>query len=232
MREIIHNVLDDEEFLEVMELFAGNVITGFGRIEGRPIGIVANQPTVFAGCLDIDASEKAARFVRTCDAFNIPVLTFVDVPGFLPGVDQEHQGIIRRGAKLIFAYAEATVPTITVITRKAYGGAYIVMGSKHLGADVNFAWPTAQIAVMGAQGAVNILHRKTLAEAEDPDRRRQELVDEYDQELANPYIAAERGYIDQVIYPHETRAQIIRVLRLLRTKREQLPPKKHGNIPL
>ena len=232
MREIIHNVLDDEEFLEVMELFAGNVITGFGRIEGRPIGIVASQPTVFAGCLDIDASEKAARFVRTCDAFNIPVLTFVDVPGFLPGVDQEHQGIIRRGAKLIFAYAEATVPTITVITRKAYGGAYIVMGSKHLGADVNFAWPTAQIAVMGAQGAVNILHRRTLMEAEDPDRRRQELIAEYDQELANPYVAAERGYIDQVIYPHETRAQIIRVLRLLRTKREQLPPKKHGNIPL
>ena len=232
MREIIHNVLDDEEFLEVMELFAGNVITGFGRIEGRPIGIVASQPTVFAGCLDIDASEKAARFVRTCDAFNIPVLTFVDVPGFLPGVDQEHQGIIRRGAKLIFAYAEATVPTITVITRKAYGGAYIVMGSKHLGADVNFAWPTAQIAVMGAQGAVNILHRKTLAETTDPDRRRQELIAEYDQELANPYVAAERGYIDQVIYPHETRAQIIRVLRLLRTKREQLPPKKHGNIPL
>ena len=232
MREIIHNVLDDEEFLEVMELFAGNVITGFGRIEGRPIGIVASQPTVFAGCLDIDASEKAARFVRTCDAFNIPVLTFVDVPGFLPGVDQEYQGIIRRGAKLIFAYAEATVPTITVITRKAYGGAYIVMGSKHLGADVNFAWPTAQIAVMGAQGAVNILHRRTLAEAEDPDRCRQELIAEYDQELANPYVAAERGYIDQVIYPHETRAQIIRVLRLLRTKREQLPPKKHGNIPL
>ena len=232
MREIIHNVLDDEEFLEVMELFAGNVITGFGRIEGRPIGIVASQPTVFAGCLDIDASEKAARFVRTCDAFNIPVLTFVDVPGFLPGVGQEHQGIIRRGAKLIFAYAEATVPTITVITRKAYGGAYIVMGSKHLGADVNFAWPTAQIAVMGAQGAVNILHRKTLAEAEDPDQQRQELMAEYDEELANPYVAAERGYIDQVIYPHETRAQIIRVLRLLRTKREQLPPKKHGNIPL
>ena len=232
MREIIHNVLDDDEFLEVMELFAGNVITGFGRIEGRPIGIVASQPTVLAGCLDIDASEKAARFVRTCDAFNIPVLTFVDVPGFLPGVGQEHQGIIRRGAKLIFAYAEATVPTITVITRKAYGGAYIVMGSKHLGADVNFAWPTAQIAVMGAQGAVNILHRKTLAEAEDPDQRRQELISEYDQELANPYVAAERGYIDQVIYPHETRAQIIRVLRLLRTKREQLPPKKHGNIPL
>ena len=191
-----------------------------------------SSPVNRPGCLDIDASEKAARFVRTCDAFNIPVLTFVDVPGFLPGVDQEHQGIIRRGAKLIFAYAEATVPTITVITRKAYGGAYIVMGSKHLGADVNFAWPTAQIAVMGAQGAVNILHRKTLAETTDPDRRRQELIAEYDQELANPYVAAERGYIDQVIYPHETRAQIIRVLRLLRTKREQLPPKKHGNIPL
>ncbi len=232
MREIISNVLDDSEFLEIMELFAGNVITGFGRIEGRPIGIVANQPTVFAGCLDIDASEKAARFVRTCDAFNIPVLTFVDVPGFLPGVSQEHQGIIRRGAKLIYAYAEATVPLITVITRKAYGGAYVVMGSKHLGADVNFAWPTAQIAVMGAQGAVNILHRKTLAEAENPEQRRTELIAEYDEEFTNPYVAAERGYVDQVIYPHETRAQIIRVLRLLRSKREQLPPKKHGNIPL
>ena len=232
MRQIIHNVLDDDEFLEVMQLFAANVITGFGRIEGRPIGIVANQPTNFAGCLDIDASEKAARFVRTCDAFNIPVLTFVDVPGFLPGVGQEHQGIIRRGAKLIYAYAEATVPLITVITRKAYGGAYVVMGSKHLGADVNFAWPTAQIAVMGAQGAVNILHRKALQAARDPEQLRQELIAEYDDELANPYVAAERGYIDQVIYPHETRAQIIRVLRLLRSKREQLPPKKHGNIPL
>ncbi|MCC2592343.1 acyl-CoA carboxylase subunit beta [Tessaracoccus sp. OS52] len=232
MREVIRCVLDDDEFLEVSELFAGNVIVGFGRIEGRAIGIVANQPLVFAGCLDIDASEKAARFVRTCDAFNIPVLTFVDVPGFLPGVGQEHQGIIRRGAKLIYAYAEATVPLLTVITRKAYGGAYVVMGSKHLGADINFAWPTAQIAVMGAQGAVNVLHRKALSAAEDPEALRQRLVTEYDEELANPYLAAERGYVDQVIYPHETRAQVIRALRLLRTKREQLPPKKHGNIPL
>ncbi|MDO5535633.1 MAG: carboxyl transferase domain-containing protein, partial [Propionibacteriaceae bacterium] len=184
------------------------------------------------GCLDIDASEKAARFVRTCDCFNIPVLTFVDVPGFLPGVEQEHNGIIRRGAKLIYAYAEATVPLVTIITRKAYGGAYDVMGSKHLGADVNLAWPTAQIAVMGAEGAVEILYRKELAEAEDPVKRRAELVQEYNDELANPYVAAERGYIDQVIYPHSTRETIIRVMRLLRTKRETLPPKKHGNIPL
>ena len=232
MREVIRNVLDDDEFLEVMELFAGNVITGYGRIEGRSIGVVANQPMQLAGCLDIDAAEKAARFVRTCDAFNIPVLTFVDVPGFLPGVSQEHQGIIRRGAKLIYAYSDATVPLITVVTRKAYGGAFLVMGAKALGADVNFAWPTAQIAVMGAQGAVNILHRRALADAEDPEVLRKELIEEYDRELANPYVAAERGYIDQVIYPHETRAQIIRALRLLRNKREQLPPKKHGNIPL
>ena len=232
MREIIRNVLDDDEFLEVSELFAGNVITGYGRIEGRSIGIVANQPLVLAGCLDIDASEKAARFVRTCDAFNIPVLTFVDVPGFLPGVDQEHQGIIRRGAKLLYAYSEATVPLLTVTIRKSYGGAHLVMGSKQLGADINFAWPTAQVAVMGAQGAVNILHRKALATAENPDELRQQLINEYDTELTNPYVAAERGYIDQVIYPHETRAQVIRALRLLRTKREQLPPKKHGNIPL
>ncbi len=232
MREIIRNVLDDDEFFEVSELFAGNVITGYGRIEGRSIGIVANQPLVLAGCLDIDASEKAARFVRTCDAFNIPVLTFVDVPGFLPGVDQEHQGIIRRGAKLLYAYSEATVPLLTVTIRKSYGGAHLVMGSKQLGADINFAWPTAQVAVMGAQGAVNILHRKALATAENPDELRQQLITEYDTELTNPYVAAERGYIDQVIYPHETRAQVIRALRLLRTKREQLPPKKHGNIPL
>ncbi|HMQ66439.1 MAG TPA: carboxyl transferase domain-containing protein, partial [Arachnia sp.] len=232
MRDVIRNVLDDEEFLEVMPLFAGSIIVGFGRIEGRSIGIVANQPTVFAGCLDIDSAEKAARFVRTCDAFNIPVLTFVDVPGFLPGVDQEHNGIIRRGAKLIYAYSEATVPLLTVTTRKAYGGAYVVMGSKHLGADINLAWPTAQIAVMGAQGAVNILYRKQLATAEDPDAERARFIQEYDDELTNPYVAADRGYIDQVIYPHETRAQVIRALRLLRTKREALPPKKHGNIPL
>ncbi|HEY4629664.1 MAG TPA: carboxyl transferase domain-containing protein, partial [Blastococcus sp.] len=185
-----------------------------------------------AGTLDIDASEKAARFVRTCDAFNLPVLTFVDVPGFLPGTDQEWNGIIRRGAKLLFAYAEATVPLVTVITRKAYGGAYDVMGSKHLGADINLAWPTAQIAVMGAQGAVNILYRTDLAEADDPEDRRAELVQEYEDHLANPYLAAERGYVDAVIQPHETRAEVVRALRLLRSKRDTLPPKKHGNIPL
>ncbi len=232
MHEVIRGVLDDDEFLEVSPLYAGNILCGFGRIEGRAVGVVANQPMVFAGCLDINASEKAARFVRTCDAFNVPVLTFVDVPGFLPGTDQEWNGIIRRGAKLIYAYAEATVPLVTVITRKAYGGAYDVMGSKHLGADVNFAWPTAQIAVMGAEGAVNILYKRELAKAEDPDALRARLIEEYNDELANPYLAAERGFIDQVIYPHETRSQIIKVLRLLRTKRQQLPPKKHGNIPL
>jgi propionyl-CoA carboxylase beta chain len=232
MHEVIRNVLDDDDFLEVQSLYANNVITGYGRIEGHSVGVVANQPSVLAGCLDINASEKAARFVRTCDAFNIPVITFVDVPGFLPGTDQEWNGIIRRGAKLIFAYAEATVPLVTVITRKAYGGAYDVMGSKHLGADFNLAWPTAQIAVMGAQGAVNILYRRELADHPDPDTRRAELISEYDDELANPYLAAERGYVDAVIQPHETRSEITRVLRLLRTKREQLPPKKHGNIPL
>jgi propionyl-CoA carboxylase beta chain len=186
----------------------------------------------FAGTLDIDASEKAARFVRTCDAFNIPVLTFVDVPGFLPGTAQEWNGIIRRGAKLLYAYAEATVPKVTVITRKAYGGAYDVMGSKHLRADVNLAWPTAEIAVMGAQGAVNILHRRTLADAADPDATRKELVTDYEDHFANPYIAAERGYVDAVIRPSATRVEVIRALRLLRSKRESLPPKKHGNIPL
>ncbi|MGI8458446.1 MAG: acyl-CoA carboxylase subunit beta [Propionibacteriaceae bacterium] len=232
MHEVITRVLDDGEFCEVQELFAPNIVVGFGRLEGHSVGIVANQPLHFAGCLDIDASEKAARFVRTCDAFNVPVLTFVDVPGFLPGTDQEWNGIIRRGAKLIYAYAEATVPLVTVITRKAYGGAYDVMGSKHLGADLNLAWPTAQIAVMGAQGAVNILYRKELKGHREPDARRSELITEYDDELANPYIAAERGYVDAVIQPHETRSEIVRVMRLLRTKRETLPPKKHGNIPL
>jgi propionyl-CoA carboxylase beta chain len=232
MHDVITAVLDDEEFLEVMAMFAPNIIIGYGRVEGRPVGIVANQPMQFAGTLDIDASEKAARFVRTCDAFNIPVLTFVDVPGFLPGTDQEWNGIIRRGAKLIYAYSEATVPLVTIITRKAYGGAYDVMGSKHLGADINVAWPTAQIAVMGAQGAVNILYRTELAEAADPDVRRAELITEYDDTLANPYLAAERGYIDAVITPHETRQEIVRSLRLLRSKRASLPAKKHGNIPL
>ncbi len=229
---VITTVLDDEEFLEVHPLFAPNMVVGFGRVEGRPVGVVSNQPMHFAGTLDIDASEKAARFVRTCDAFNIPVLTFVDVPGFLPGTDQEWNGIIRRGAKLIYAYAEATVPLVTIITRKAYGGAYDVMGSKHLGADINLAWPTAQIAVMGAQGAVNILYRNELANAEDPEARRAELIQEYEDTLANPYVAAERGYVDGVIAPHETRMEIVRALRLLRTKRATLPPKKHGNIPL
>jgi propionyl-CoA carboxylase beta chain len=232
MHTVIESVLDDAEFLEVQSLFAPNIIVGFGRVEGRSVGVVANQPMQFAGTLDIDASEKAARFVRTCDAFNVPVLTFVDVPGFLPGTDQEWNGIIRRGAKLIYAYAEATVPLITVITRKAYGGAYDVMGSKHLGADMNVAWPSAQIAVMGAQGAVNILYRAELAQADDPEARRAELISEYEDTLANPYLAAERGYIDAVIAPHETRAEIVRSLRLLRNKRETLPPKKHGNIPL
>ena len=232
MHEIITHLLDDGDFLEVHELFAQNLIVGFGRIEGHPVGVVANQPTHFAGCLDIDASEKAARFVRTCDAFNVPVLTLVDVPGFLPGVGQEHAGIIRRGAKLIYAYSEATVPKVTVITRKAFGGAYDVMGSKHLGADVNLAWPTAQIAVMGAQGAANIVYRKRLAKADNPEELRAQLVQEYEDTLANPYIAAERGYIDAVIPPSQTRAMIIKALRMLRNKRESLPPKKHGNIPL
>ena len=232
MHRIVEHVLDDDEFLEVQPLFAPNIICGFGRVEGRPVGVVANQPMQFAGTLDIDASEKAARFVRTCDAFNIPVLTFVDVPGFLPGTGQEWEGIIRRGAKLIYAYSEATVPLVTVITRKAYGGAYDVMGSKHLGADINLAWPTAQIAVMGAQGAVNILYRKELAEAADPEAERARLIAEYESTLANPYVAAERGYVDRVIMPHETRPMIVRALRALRTKRASRPPKKHGNIPL
>ncbi|CAN5488410.1 acyl-CoA carboxylase subunit beta [soil metagenome] len=232
MHTAIESVLDDGEFLEVHALFAPNIVVGFGRVEGRSVGVVANQPLQFAGTLDIDASEKAARFVRTCDAFNVPVLTFVDVPGFLPGTDQEWNGIIRRGAKLIYAYAEATVPLVTVITRKAYGGAYDVMGSKHLGADINLAWPTAQIAVMGAQGAVNILYRAEIAAADDPEARRAELITDYEDTLANPYVAAERGYVDAVIAPHETRAEVVRALRLLRTKRATLPPKKHGNIPL
>ncbi len=232
MHTVIESVVDDGEFLEVHALFAPNLVVGFGRVEGRPVGVVANQPMQFAGTLDIDASEKAARFVRTCDAFNVPVLTFVDVPGFLPGTDQEWNGIIRRGAKLIYAYAEATVPLVTIITRKAYGGAYDVMGSKHLGADMNLAWPTAQIAVMGAQGAVNILYRSELKDAEDPEAERARLVQEYDDHLANPYLAAERGYVDAVIQPHETRTEVVRALRLLRSKRETLPPKKHGNIPL
>jgi propionyl-CoA carboxylase beta chain len=236
MHLVLRHVLDDGDFLEVHELFAPNIVVGFGRVEGHSVGVVANQPTALAGTLDIDASEKAARFVRLCDAFGVPVLTFVDVPGFLPGTEQEYGGIIRRGAKLLYAYAEATVPTVTVITRKAYGGAYIVMGSKHLGADVNLAWPSAQIAVMGAQGAVNILHRGTLAAAaeqgEDVEAVRAGLVDEYETTMATPYLAAERGYVDAVIAPSQTRGAVVRALRSLRTKRDSLPPKKHGNIPL
>jgi propionyl-CoA carboxylase beta chain len=232
MHSVIEGVVDNAEFLEIQALYAPNMVVGFGRVEGRPVGVVANQPLHFAGTLDIDASEKAARFVRTCDAFNLPVLTFVDVPGFLPGTDQEWNGIIRRGAKLIYAYAEATVPLVTVITRKAYGGAYDVMGSKHLGADINLAWPTAQIAVMGAQGAVNILYKRELADAPDPEARRAELAAEYEDTLANPYLAAERGYVDGVIAPSQTRVAVSQALRALRTKRGTMPPKKHGNIPL
>ncbi|WP_406279198.1 acyl-CoA carboxylase subunit beta [Streptomyces sp. NBC_00191] len=237
MHHVIEHVLDDYEFLETQPLFAPNIITGFGRIEGHPVGIVANQPMQLAGCLDIDASEKAARFVRTCDAFNVPVVTFVDVPGFVPATDQEHRGIIRRGAKLIYAYAEATVPLITVITRKAFADAYDVMGSKQLGADLNLAWPTAQIAVMGPQSAIGILLgvSQTGGEVPDPvhwEEKHAELMSECEDALLTPFIAAERGHIDAVIKPSQTRQHIIRGLRALRTKRETLPPKKHGNIPL
>jgi len=235
MHTVIEHVLDHGEFCEVHADFARNIVVGFGRVEGASVGVVANQPMHFAGCLDIDASDKAARFVRTCDAFGIPVLTFVDVPGFLPGTDQEWGGIIRHGAKVIYAYAEATVPKITVITRKGYGGAYVVMGSKHLGGDVNLAWPTAQIAVMGAQGAVNILYRRELAAAASPQEQasiRAARATEYEDTLTNPYVAAERGYVDAVIRPAETRPAVIRALRTLRTKRQTLPPRKHGNIPL
>lgn len=236
MRTVVEHVVDDGELLEIQYLYAPNIITAFGHVEGRPVGIIANQPLQMAGTLDINASEKAARFVRTCDAFNIPVLTFVDVPGFLPGTDQEWNGIIRRGAKLIYAYAEATVPLVTVITRKAYGGAYIVMGSKQLGADVNLAWPTAQIAVMGSGGAVNILQRGALKKVADDggdvEAERARLTAEYEDAIVNPWDAAARGYVDAVIAPSETRVQVVRALRALATKRASLPAKKHGNIPL
>ena len=232
MHDVIAAVLDEGEFLEVQALWAQSMVCGFGRVEGRSVGVVANNPMHFAGTLDIDASEKAARFVRTCDAFGLPVLSLVDVPGFLPGVDQEHAGIIRRGAKLLYAYSEATVPLITVITRKAYGGAYVVMGSKHLGADVNLAWPTAQVAVVGAQGAVSIIRRKDIAAAEDPEAARLAFVQEYEDTFATPYVAAERGFVDAVIEPSQTRREVARALRLLQNKRATLPPKKHGNIPL
>lgn len=232
MFKLIEALVDDEDYLEIQPNFAPNIITCFGRIDGQSVGIVANQPMQFAGTLDINASEKAARFVRTCDAFDIPVISLVDVPGFLPGTNQEWDGIIRRGAKLIYAYAEATVPKITLITRKAYGGAYVVMGAKSLRADINFAWPTGQIAVMGASGAVSIIHRKEIAEAEDKEATRNQLLREYEDTLDNPYVAAERGYIDRVILPSETRIEIIKALRALRNKRDQTPMRKHGNIPL
>ena len=232
MKAIIRRVVDDGHFFEVHEHWAQNIIVGFARFGGFSVGIVANQPMAMAGALDIDASNKAARFVRFCDAFNIPLVTFTDVPGYMPGVNQEHGGIIRNGAKLIWAFAEATVPKVTVITRKAYGGAYIVMSSKHLRGDVNYAWPTAEIAVMGPEGAVNVVFRKEVAEADDPDAKRQELVEEYREEFANPYVAAARGYIDDVIEPAETRPRIIEALKMLQNKRDTNPPKKHGNIPL
>lgn len=231
MRRVIEHIVDDGEFLEVHELFAQNIIVGFGRVEGHPVGVVANQPMNLAGCLDIDASEKAARFVRTCDAFNIPVLTLVDVPGFLPGTDQEFGGIIRRGAKLLYAYAEATVPLVTIITRKAFGGAYDVMGSKHLVQTSTWRGRPRR-SRSWEQGAVNILHRRTLAAADDVEATRAQLIAEYEDTLLNPYSAAERGYVDSVIMPSETRTSVIKALRALRGKRKQLPPKKHGNIPL
>lgn len=232
MKEVIHRIVDDGEFFEVHEYYAQNIIVGFARLNGRVVGIVAQQPMVLAGCLDINASVKGARFVRFCDCFNIPLITFEDVPGFLPGVGQEHGGIIRHGAKLLYAYCEATVPKLTVITRKAYGGAYDVMSSKHIRGDLNFAWPTAEIAVMGPEGAVNILYRDELAQAPDPEALRQKLVADYRAHFANPYIAAGRGYIDDVIEPRQTRARLIAGLEMLQNKRDQNPPKKHGNIPL
>jgi propionyl-CoA carboxylase beta chain len=232
MHAVIEHVVDGGDFLEVQPGWAQNIIVGFARLGGRSIGIVAQQPSVLAGALDIDASTKAARFVRTCDCFNVPLLTLVDVPGFLPGVGQEHGGIIRHGAKLLFAYCEATVPKLTVITRKAYGGAYDVMSSKHVRGDINLAWPTAEIAVMGAEGAVNILHRDRIAEADDPAAERGRLVAEYEERFANPYVAAARGYVDDVIHPCETRPRLIAALELLADKRDTNPPKKHGNIPL
>ena len=232
MRNAIRLVVDDGEFFEIHEHWAKNIVVGFSRLNGHAVGVVANQPSQLAGVLDIDASAKAARFVRTCDAFNIPLLTFTDVPGFLPGTNQEWGGIIRHGAKLLYAFTEATVPKITVITRKAYGGAYDVMASKHLLADFNFAWPSAEVAVMGPEGAVNIIYRRDLAGSPTPDTRRAKLIDDYKARFANPYAAAERGYVDDVIVPHETRPKVITALETLLTKRVQAPKRKHGNIPL
>jgi acetyl-CoA carboxylase carboxyltransferase component len=232
IKDVIRLIVDNSEFFEIHENYATNIVVGFARLGGHSIGIIANQPMVLAGVLDIDASEKAARFIRFCDSFNIPILTFEDVPGFLPGTIQEHGGIIRSGAKLLYAYCEATVPKLTVITRKAYGGAYCVMSSKHIRGDVNLAWPTAEIAVMGPDGAVNIIFRKELEEATDPVAKKAELVAEYREKFANPYVAASRGYIDDVIEPRDTRPRLINALEMLANKRDMNPAKKHGNIPL
>jgi len=232
MHTVIQAVLDDGEFMEYFPHWARSIVCGFGRVDGRTVGVIGNQPMILAGVLDIESAEKGARFVRTCDAFNIPLVTFVDVPGFLPGVDQEYGGIIRHGAKLLYAFCEATVPRIQVITRKAYGGAYVVMNSKSIGADLAFAWPSAELAVMGPQGAVEIVYRRELQQAADPVARRAELVDEYTEKYANPYLAADRGFIDDVIDPAETRIKLIQGLDLLQSKKEQLPPRKHGNMPL
>jgi len=232
IKDVIHSVFDDGDFLEVHEHFAKNMVVGFTRLNGRPVGVVANQPAYLAGTLDINASVKGARFVRFCDAFNIPLITFEDVPGFLPGTQQEYGGIIKHGAKLLYAFAEATVPKITVITRKAYGGAYCVMASKHIRTDVNYAWPTAEIAVMGPEGAVNIVYKRELEKAENKEEERARKIEEFRQRFANPYIAAERGYVDAVIQPRETRKKLIQALAMLDGKRDKNPPKKHGNIPL
>jgi propionyl-CoA carboxylase beta chain len=232
MRDVVRHIVDEAEFFEVHEHYAKNIICGFARLDGFAVGVVGNQPNQLAGVLDIDASSKAARFVRTCDAFNVPLLTFCDVPGFLPGTAQEWGGIIRHGAKLLYAFTEATVPKLTVITRKAYGGAYDVMSSKHLIADFNFAWPTAEVAVMGPEGAVNIIYRRDIASSPTPDERREKLIADYKAHFANPYSAAERGYIDDVIVPRETRPKLINALQTLQSKRESGPARKHGNIPL
>jgi acetyl-CoA carboxylase carboxyltransferase component len=232
IKDVIYPIVDDGQFFEIHEAYAQNIVVGFARLGGHSIGIIANQPAVLAGVLDIKSSEKAARFVRFCDAFNIPLLTFVDVPGFLPGLEQEYGGIIRAGSKLLYAYCEATVPKLTVVTRKAYGGAYDVMSSKHIRGDINLAWPSAEIAVMGPDGAVNIIFRKELAKAEDAEKQREELVAEYREKFANPYVAASRGYIDDVIEPRETRPRLINALEMLSNKRDSNPPKKHGCIPL
>ena len=232
MKEVIEELVDEESFLEVQQNFAENIVVGFSRIGGKSVGIVGNQPNVLAGVLDINASVKAARFVRFCDSFNIPLLVLVDVPGFLPGTDQEWNGIITNGAKLLYAFCEATVPKVTVITRKAYGGAYDVMNSKHIGADLNFAWPTAEIAVMGAKGAAEIIFKKEIAEADDKEAKLQEKVDDYTDKFAHPYRAAYRGFVDEIIKPSETRLKLIKAFGMLKNKVDEMPRKKHGNIPL